>query len=81
MADIVINGNPANIDASSNEAKPMDKTAKRIEQRYIELLEEKIALLESELKSYKDGKKVPSGDETLVSPITFPNFFLSLNIG
>jgi hypothetical protein len=75
MADIVVNGDPANINASANESKPMTKTAKHLEQRYIELLEEKIALLESELKSYKDGKKAVSGDETLVSPITFPIYF------
>src|SRR5436190_22032300 len=57
MADIAANSNSANIGASADEAKPTTQAVKGIEQSYIELLEEKVALLEAELKSYKEARK------------------------
>jgi hypothetical protein len=45
------------IDVSVELMERMPKTAKRLEQRYIELLEAKITSLETEIKLYRDEEK------------------------
>jgi hypothetical protein len=54
----------------------MAKTAKNLEQRYIELLEEKIARLEAEIKLHTDEQKnVSETSVSIILPSRLPHFY------
>jgi chaperonin GroEL (HSP60 family) len=76
MGNDVMNSSTTDKNTSPNGMEQMAKMAKTLEQRYIELLEEKIARLEREIKLNKDEEKAVS--ETSVSIIllsSLPHFY------
>ena len=64
MGDVAVNT------TSASGVEQMEKTAKHLEQRYIELLEEKIARLETEIKLHKDEPSV-----SIILPSRLPHFY------
>ena len=66
MGDTTV-GNSSAENAVVNGEASLDKTTKSLEQRYIELLEEKIARLQVENSSLKDGSQQHSKTPVSIS--------------